>query len=102
MTQPLFLDDPYLRDAPAVVKALTEEGGIILDRSVFYPTSGGQPGDSGWLNWDGQSMPVATAIRGQGEDIILVPSEAMALPPLGAHVTQVLDWDRRHRHMRLT
>jgi len=101
MTQPLFLDDPYLRDAPAVVKALTEEGGIILDRSVFYPTSGGQPGDSGWLNWDGQSMPVATAIRGQGEDIILVPSEAMALPPLGAHVTQVLDWDRRHRHMRL-
>lgn len=101
MTQPLFLDDPYRRDAPAVVKALTDEGGIILDRSVFYPTGGGQPGDSGWLNWDGQHMPVATAIRGQGDDIILVPSEALALPPLGAHVTQVLDWDRRHRHMRL-
>lgn len=101
MTQQLFLDDPYLRDAPAVVKGLTDEGGIILDRSVFYPTGGGQPGDCGWLTWDGLRMPVATAIKGQGEDIILVPAEPMALPPLGAHVTQVLDWDRRHRHMRL-
>ena len=47
MTKLLFRDDAYLRDAPAQVVAITSEGGIVLDQSVFYPTSGGQPGDSG-------------------------------------------------------
>jgi misacylated tRNA(Ala) deacylase len=101
MTDMLFRDDAYLRDAPAIVSAITDEGGIVLNQSVFYPTGGGQPGDSGWLEWDGKRLPLATAIKGQGDDIILVPSEASQMPPLGAHVTQVLDWDRRYRHMRV-
>ncbi len=101
MTRMLFRDDPYRRDAPAQVTGLTAEGGIVLDASVFYPTGGGQPGDSGWITWDGHRLAVATAVKGEGAAIVLVPSEPAPLPPVGAHVVQELDWDRRHRHMRV-
>lgn len=101
MTRMMFREDPYLREAPAQVASITPEGGIVLDQSLFYPTGGGQPGDSGWISWDGNRLPVATAIKGQGDDIVLIPSEAVTLPPLGAHVQQEIDWDRRHRHMRV-
>lgn len=101
MTGLLFRKDAYLRDAPARVVAHTEEGGVILDQSLFYPTGGGQPGDNGALSWNGQSLAIATAIKGQGEDIILVPAEPRALPPIGAEVGQSLDWDRRFGHMRV-
>ncbi|MCX7565513.1 alanyl-tRNA editing protein [Sulfitobacter sp. F26169L] len=101
MTRMLFREDPYLRDAKARVVAHTDEGGIVLDATVFYPTGGGQPGDSGWLEWDGKRLSIATAVKGKGEQIVLVPSEPRPLPPLGAHVVQQLDWDRRHKHMRV-
>ncbi|MFK7835841.1 MAG: alanyl-tRNA editing protein [Sulfitobacter sp.] len=101
MTRPLFRDDTYAREGSAVVQALTPEGGIVLDQSVFYPTGGGQPGDAGWLRWDGMELPIATAVKGEGDAIVLVPAEAASLPPLGAHLTQELDWDRRHKHMRV-
>ncbi len=101
MTQMLFRSDAYLRDAPAVVTSHTAEGGVVLDGSIFYPTGGGQPGDSGWLEWDRKRLPIATAVKGEDDAIVLVPAEPMALPPVGAHVVQVLDWDRRHRHMRV-
>lgn len=101
MSLMLFREDAYRRDAPATVKALTPEGGIVLDQSLFYPTGGGQPGDSGWVSWDGLHLPIATSVKGEGEDIVLVPAEPQALPPIGAHVVQTLDWDRRHKHMRV-
>jgi len=101
MTKLLFRDDPYLRDAPGVVAAHTKEGGIVLEASVFYPTGGGQPGDSGGLEWDGNRLNIATALKAEGDSIALVPSEPQPMPPIGAHVTQTLDWDRRHRHMRV-
>lgn len=101
MTQMLFQTDPYQREAQSRVIGHTEEGGVILDESVFYPTGGGQPGDSGLLAWDGKRMAVATAVKGEAGAIILVPSEPVALPPVGSHVVQQLDWDRRHKHMRI-
>lgn len=101
MTKPLFIEDAYLRDAPAKVFAVTDEGGIVLDQTIFYATSGGQPGDSGTLTWDGGSIEIATAVKGEGGTIILVPAEPNPLPPVGAHVKQSLNWDRRFRHMRV-
>jgi len=101
MTEMLFRDDAYLRVAQGRVKTLTREGGIVLEASLFYPTGGGQPGDSGALDWQGQRIEIATAIKGEGGDIVLVPAAPVALPPVGAEVTQQLDWDRRHRHMRV-
>jgi misacylated tRNA(Ala) deacylase len=101
LTEMLFRDEAYLRDAPAQVIRITDEGGIILNKCVFYPTGGGQPGDSGVLEWDGKRLAIATAIKGQGDEIILVPSEANQMPPIGAHLIQTLDWERRYRHMRV-
>lgn len=101
MTEPLFRTDPYLHEAEASVVGHTPEGGIIVDRSVFYATGGGQPGDSGRLVWSGGSLAIATAVKAEGGMIALVPAEPLPLPPPGTPVQQVLDWERRHRHMRV-
>ncbi len=100
-TELLFRHDSYLREAAARVLAHTPEGGIIIDQSVFYATSGGQPGDSGLLIWNGGRIRIATAVKVEGGFIALVPAEPLSLPPVGATITQLLDWDRRHRHMRM-
>lgn len=101
MTEPLFRADAYAREVVGKVTALTSEGGIVLDGSIFYPTSGGQPGDSGTLRWNGGEIEIATSVKGQGDDLVLVPAEPAPLPALGQTVTQVLNWDRRYRHMRV-
>ena len=100
-TEPLFLADPYRKSATARVIAQTEEGGIVLDRSIFYPRGGGQPGDSGTLDWDGRRIPIATAVKGEAGAIVLIPAEPMTLPPVGTDLDQRLDWDRRYGHMRI-
>lgn len=101
MTRMLFRDDAYMREATGRVEAVTPEGGIVLDRTVFYPTGGGQPGDSGTLSWAGGTLGIATAVKGEEGAIVLVPSEAREMPRVGMEVNQTLDWDRRHRHMRV-
>jgi misacylated tRNA(Ala) deacylase len=100
MTDLLFRADPYLTEAAGRVIAHTPEGGIVLDRTVFYPAGGGQPGDAGWLDWDGGRVAVATAVKAEG-GVALVPAEPAALPPVGAPVAQRLDWPLRHLHMRV-
>ncbi|MFX0540941.1 alanyl-tRNA editing protein [Roseovarius sp. S4756] len=101
MTHPLFRDDAYCADAPGTVTAHTAEGGVVLDRSIFYPTGGGQPGDSGHVTWPGGSMEVATTVKGEGDAIVLVPAAPQALPPVGTALRQTLNWSRRHRLMRM-
>ncbi len=101
MTLPLFRDDPYRTEAGASVRAHTAEGGLVLDRSLFYPTGGGQPGDNGVILWAGGEMRVATTVKGEGDQIVLVPAEPQPLPPVGAQVVQHLDWVRRYDLMRM-
>ncbi len=83
--------------------AVTERGGVVLDRTIFYPTGGGQPGDSGTLTCaDGSTIRIATTVKGEAPDeIVHVPDEGAALPEVGTAVTLQLDWDRRHAHMRM-
>ncbi|MAU52358.1 MAG: Ala-tRNA(Pro) hydrolase [Roseovarius sp.] len=100
MSAALYLADPYRAEAPARVVAHTAEGGVILDDCLFYPTGGGQPGDSGRLDWAGNRLTVATAVRCDA-GIALVPAAPQPLPPVGTQVVQHLDWERRHRHMRM-
>ena len=57
MTDALFRDDAYLKSCDATVLAVTERGGVVLDRTIFYPTGGGQPGDSGTLRCADGSSP---------------------------------------------
>lgn len=101
MTDLLFRNDAYLREGTATVTALTSEGGIILDRTMFYPTSGGQPGDSGTLGWEGGTLEIATTVKGEEGAVLLLPAEPAPLPNVGQTVTQHLNWDRRYRHMRV-
>lgn len=100
-SQPLFLSDVYMRECAATVVAHTAEGGIVLDQCLFYPTGGGQPGDSGTLVWDGKTLEIATAVKGEGGQVVLVPAAPVALPGVGIKLVQYLDWERRHRHMRV-
>ncbi|WP_417724931.1 alanyl-tRNA editing protein [Salipiger sp.] len=100
-TELVFRADAYARDGEGRVLGHTEEGGIILDATIFYPTGGGQPGDSGRIDWAGGGMSIATAVKGEAGAVILVPAEPVRLPPVGAVVRQTLDWERRHRHMRV-
>jgi misacylated tRNA(Ala) deacylase len=99
-TELLFRDDAQRRECSAQVLAATPEG-VVLDRTVFYARAGGQPGDAGVLRWDGGEMAVSEAVKGPDDTVLHLPAPGAALPAVGAGVTAVLDWDRRHRFMRL-
>lgn len=106
-TEAVFRDAPYDAQCDATVLDVNEMGGIVLDRTVFYPTGGGQPGDSGVLRTaDGQTIRIATTVKGReddgGSDIIVhVPAEGQSAPSPGTVVAAEIDWDRRHRLMRV-
>jgi len=98
MTERLYAADAYLRTCDAVVTEVTDEG-VVLDRTVFYPRGGGQPGDTGVLRWDGGDVVVSDTFtsRETGNVVHRVDGDP---PPAGANVTGEIDWDRRHTHMR--
>jgi misacylated tRNA(Ala) deacylase len=102
-TEALFRDDAYLRTADATVVAVNDRGGIILDRTIFYATSGGQPGDTGYLErGDGSRIAIAATITGETKDeIIHVPALEQAVPKVGETVCLAIDWERRHLLMRM-
>lgn len=100
MTTSLFLDDPYRQDAPGKVIA-HDPRGVVLDQSLFYATGGGQPGDSGQLDWPGGVFNVAEAVKGEAGAIVLKGVEDAPFPPVGSQVHQHIDWPRRLGHMRV-
>ena len=102
MTELVFRDDAYARSCAARVTS-ADSRGIRLDRTVFYPTGGGQPGDSGTLRLaSGAAVAIVDTVKGEGVDeVIHVPAPGSALPEPGADVIAEIDWDRRHRLMRM-
>jgi misacylated tRNA(Ala) deacylase len=102
MTEELFRSDAYLKSCEATVTRADEQG-IRLDRTVFYPMGGGQPGDAGTLTLaDGRAIRIADTRKGaEPGEIVHVPAPDQPKPEAGAKVTAAIDWDRRHRHMRV-
>lgn len=99
MTEQLFREDSYLKSCDAVVTT-ADDGTIVLDRTVFYPMGGGQPGDTGQISWEGGNIRVSDTRYGDDGDIRHVVSGG-ELPAPGTAVTAALDWDRRYMHMRM-
>lgn len=100
-TLPLFREDAYQARCTATVLAAGPDG-ILLDRTIFYPLGGGQPGDIGVLRFEGGETAIADTVKGEGPGSIRhLPVAGAALPPVGATVEAEIDWPRRHRLMRM-
>lgn len=102
IVEKIFERDAYAKQCDAVVVS-TDAGGIRLDRTVFYAMGGGQPGDQGVLRLeDGAEIEIIDTRKGDGPgDILHIPAEGAAPPPVGAKLVAEIDWQRRHRLMRI-
>lgn len=100
MTQKLFLENSYDKGTDAVVTAVDGHR-VQLDKTVFYAASGGQPGDKGLLLAANRNIPVLDTVKGDGlGDIWHVLPEGISLNP-GDAVRGEIDWDTRHKYMRM-
>jgi misacylated tRNA(Ala) deacylase len=99
----LYRDDFYLSTAEGIVTAVHPDGGIELDQTCFYATSGGQPGDTGFLErTDGTRIALGQTRHGATKDVILhMPLEGEPRPEIGEALTLHVDWARRYRLMRM-
>ena len=100
MTKPLFRD-PALTRCEATVLRVTDEGAVTLDRSAFYPTGGGQPGDRGWLRFGGSEAEVVGAVKGQGAEVLHLLASGAPVPAAGAVVEAEIDAALRRLHSRV-
>ncbi|MET0170514.1 MAG: alanyl-tRNA editing protein, partial [Aliihoeflea sp.] len=102
-TEALFREDAYLRESQAKVLGVNERGGILLDRTIFYATSGGQPGDTGRITRaNGEVIAIAGTITGETKDeIIHLPGPGQTVPDAGETVKLEIDWERRWKLMRM-
>jgi misacylated tRNA(Ala) deacylase len=97
-TEELAPKDAYLSSAEGNLVEVSE-GGLYLDRTVFYARGGGQPGDVGTITWDGGTVEVIDTVRRDGGPFHVVP-EGSAMPDPGTPVQGVIDWERRYLTMR--
>ncbi len=102
MTEELFREDSYAKTCEATVTAVDERG-IMLDRTVFYATGGGQPGDVGIIRFGdgGEVAIIDTRTDRATGDHLHVPGEGALLPQVGDAVVAEIDWNRRFRFMRM-
>lgn len=102
-TEALFREDSYLSTAEGTVLAIAGNGGIILDRTNFYATSGGQPGDTGFFERaDGSRIEIATTVTGETKnEIVHMPAQGQQMPDVGEKLVLHIDWQHRYKLMRM-
>ena len=100
MTRELFRDDAYIKVCEATVVAVSDDR-IVLDRSVFYPEGGGQPGDRGTLlAGDGTVIEIVDTRKDGDGNLLHMTAASAVRTAVGATVEARIDWDYRYRHMR--
>ena len=100
MTEALFKHDAYLQECQAEIVVSSYEF-VILDKTVFYPTGGGQPGDTGQIKWNDNSVDVIDTRYSKNGEIQHFLKNNNPLPSEGVTVKAEINWDRRYRHMRM-
>ncbi|MFZ4532546.1 MAG: alanyl-tRNA editing protein, partial [Alsobacter sp.] len=101
-TELLFRDDAYATRCDATVVALEEAGGIVLDRTVFYPTGGGQPGDSGTLDTPAGPVSITAAVYAADKATVLhLPAPGGQRLAVGDRVVAHIHWEPRFARMRI-
>ena len=99
MTTLLYHTDAYMRTCTATVTGHSTEGnGVILDQTIAYCTSGGQPHDTGTMRADGQEYSISEVKKTADGVVHLLMGESR--PTVGATVNVTIDWERRYRLMR--
>jgi misacylated tRNA(Ala) deacylase len=97
-TEQLYATDAYVRSFDASVVDVMPDGGVVLDRTAFYPTGGGQPHDVGTLTWEDHGSAAVVEVRKSGDQVVhRLDGEP---PPVGARVHGEIDWARRYALMR--
>ena len=100
MTEALFKHDAYLQECKAQIIVSSNEF-VVLDKTVFYPTGGGQPGDTGQIKWNDNSVDVIDTRYSKNGEIQHFLKNNNPLPSEGVTVKAEINWDRRYRHMRM-
>ncbi|HZY68521.1 MAG TPA: alanyl-tRNA editing protein [Devosia sp.] len=104
MTDFVFRSDSYFKSLEAKVLEITPDGGIVVDRTIFYAASGGQPNDTGrMVTTGGETIDIVNVVHPEGDKtrIVHVPKEGSPALSPGDSVTLQIDWDRRYRLMRM-
>ena len=101
MTIPLFGDDAYLNETSAKIVGFSDESGVVLEKTIFYPTGGGQPGDIGSLEINGKSYSVQDTVKGNAGDIVLILEHGPEGLNIGDTGVQILNWEVRYSHMKV-
>lgn len=104
MSGELFQDDPYLKECDAVVRSVSaKKRSFVLNRTIFYPMGGGQPGDTGCARGcDGHEFVIQDTQREPTAGLIHHHvDERSQLPKVGAELRMAIDWKRRYRLMRM-
>ena len=101
MTEALFYNDPYATECEARIRRLGDDH-LVLDRTVFYPTGGGQPGDTGELvSASGARLSVTGTVRDKHDgEILHILAGGISGLSAGDAVSLRIDWSRRYRLMR--
>lgn len=100
MTVEIFRDDAYARTIEAQILAVNDDG-IVLDRTVFYPEGGGQPGDRGRIILgDGGAISIIDTRKNEAGTLLHIPAAGQVVPAANDRVTASIDWDYRYKHMR--